>query len=200
MKMTKNKYTKEQFVRDFLRMQALRNTKTECEEVEYNDSIEYAVGVEESVKTIVYKNNAVSENKSTKKEIDLTDAKEVYEIEVATQQSEKVIELNSIKSNTGGFDGCKTISIKDIKAAIEEESDLFESHKEMVFEIDIEYTSNDLSFNGLNLLEEKLKDGNLQIGFNVNVGTFIGDTTTKVVRKRKQKVKFEDVYTQLSFE
>ena len=217
MNSTKNKYTKEQFVKEFLARQAatkaIRSVKKEAVEAfgatstsfvkEADSSVSEGFDIEVPVKSTSKrrKDDTVVERKNTNQIIDLTNTKEICETKVITENQTNVIELNALNKPVENLDKDKTInSIEDIKTAIREEENFFNSNKNVVFEVEINYSSSDLSFNGLNLLEEKLRDGNLQVGFDVNTGTFVGDTIKKIVRKRKAKVESEDLYVQISFE
>lgn len=216
MKSTQKKYTKEQFVKEFLRKQAQAKAARELEvqpeyyatesvsytkDVDYYESIDEKVEIEEPVTAIFDDEESSVEEEFTNEKVDLTDVTEVFEAKTVVEQSEKVIDISPlIRSKKSAGDNTLVKTIEDVKSAIEEEEELFNSNKNIVFEVEIEYSSSDLSFNGLNLLEEELRDGNLQVGFDINVGTFVGNTITKIVRKKKAKVKFEDLYYQLSFE
>lgn len=208
------KYTKEQFVRDFLEKQALakalrmssKSTNTSdkkitsiVDEVEVHDPTQSIVDIEESASAILDKYDNSVKSKGTNDKVDLTDEKEVFETKaIENDSNDKIIELNPIKSSVKESN-TKIKSKEDIKSIVEKEMDSIKSNKTNIFEVEIKYSSNDLSFSGIKLVEEELKDGNLQVGFDVDAGTFVGNTITKVVRKRKPKVKSEEVCAQLTF-
>lgn len=177
MKSTQNKYTKEEFVKAFLMRQAQAKAQKSLEEKQ-------ALKVE-SNKSEKETNICKKDRKSVQKKTDLTDTKKVFETKTIKEEPEKVIKISPSKES---------------KVQVEEDKKVNTAEKRNVnFKIEIVYSSKDLNFSGLDLMEKELKDGNLQVGFDVNVGTFTGETVKKIVRRRKQKDKSEEKHAQLSF-
>ena len=161
------------------------------------------------------KDNNASIN-GTSEIIDMATVKEVSEVKTLKVNPDKIESLKSSESlevqepkvtenlikeeEKKDFD--KQINPKEaIESIIEGEKDFFSNKTNDVFEVKVTYSSASSEFNGIQLLEDEMKGGNMQIGFYVNAGEFTGDSIKKVRRKRKTKSEKEvsEQAVQISF-
>lgn len=124
--------------------------------------------------------------------LEVKENKDIEEIKVAKDTAEK--------ENKKSLD--KQISSREkIEAVVEEEKNFFSGKRNDVFEIKITYSSGKSEFNGIQLSEDEMKGGNMQIGFYVNDGEFTDTPVKNVRRKRAKKAKdeYSDSAVQISF-
>lgn len=167
------------------------------------------------INTTVIKDNTANINGASEI-VDITNAEEVSEVKTLKVNPDKIKSLKSSESLDAKESKVTENLIKEeekkdfneqinpkeaIESIIEGEKDFFSNKTNDVFEVKVTYSPASSEFNGIQLLEDEMKGGNMQIGFYVNAGEFTGDSIKKVRRKRKTKSEKEvsEQAVQISF-